>query len=101
MRKIFTAVLVAAAAMAFHMSRDRAEAMTPATPSQLGLAATGATPVQKVYWHRGWHAHYWRPRDHWGRRWYWGWPIPWFHVYIPRWHGWWGWHHHYHHWHHH
>jgi hypothetical protein len=95
MRKIVVAILVAAAVVAGQMPIHRAAAMTVAAPSQFGLAAANAAPVQQVRWHR-WHAHDY----HWGRRWYWGWPVPWFHIYIPQWHGWWGWHHHYRHLHH-
>jgi hypothetical protein len=95
MRKIFIAVLMAVAIVAIELPGGRAAAMTVAVPAQLGLYAAGVAPVQQVRWH-GWHAR----SDHWGHRWYWGWPVPWFHIYIPRWHwGWWGWHHHYHHWH--
>jgi hypothetical protein len=94
MRKILVAALIAAAIIAVNLAGGRADAMPVAAPAQLGLAAADATPMQQVRWH-GWHA---RP-DRWGRRWYWGWPVPWFH--FPRWHwGGWGWHHHYHHWHH-
>jgi hypothetical protein len=93
MRKIYIAVLVAAAVVSLFVWGNRAEAMTLAAPSQLGLAASDTTLVQKARWHRGWHAH------DWGRRYYWGWPIPWFHIRLPHWRGW-GWHHHYHHWHH-
>jgi hypothetical protein len=97
MRKMLMAVPVAAALAVFLLSGG-AVAMTPAAPAQLGLAGSDLTTAQTVSWHRRWHTHNWGARDHWGCRWYWGWPVPSSELDIR--HRWRSWHHHHHHWHH-
>jgi len=46
MRKTFLSALAAAAILSGGMPAERAQALTPATPSALYLTATAAAPVQ-------------------------------------------------------
>jgi hypothetical protein len=92
MRKMLFAALAALAIIATAAPVERAQAMTLAAPSQLGLT-DDAGLVQKTAWHCG----YWGCRHYWGPRFF----IP--HIWIGPWPhrhwGSWGWHR-YHNWHH-
>jgi hypothetical protein len=108
MRRILFAALAAAALLALAAPVNRAQAMTPAAPSQLANDATAQKAAWRCGWHGcvpGWHLYYRSypyafpyvviPRiPIWVRPW----PGPWIQPWPGPWIGpGWGWHR-YHHW---
>jgi hypothetical protein len=103
MRKIILAAAAAAAILFLGSPAQRAEAMTFATPTQIGVPAATQDEglVVKASWHGwrhrhwGWRRHHWHRGWHWRHHWHRGWH--WRH----HWHRGWHWHHWHHGWHHH
>lgn len=55
MRKVEFAAIALIVTLTFVAQVHRAQAMTPAAPAQLGIAANAADAAQPVAWRCGWH----------------------------------------------